>query len=99
MAVLVISELPGITRIDDRRWAPMMARLREQAGLVVHADGPAEHGWRVVSIWETQEDFERFFDSAIKPNLPAGAPARDRVSELRYVLLRESHANADVDHR
>src|SRR5713226_2877828 len=92
VAVLVISELPGVTSDVAEQWAPMMARLRRQPGLVIHADGPTERGWRVISIWDSREDFERFFDSAIKPNLPPGAPARDVVSDLRAVLLPDRQA-------
>lgn len=87
MAVLVISELSGVSDLGAEQWAPMMTRLRRQPGLLVHADGPTDHGWRVVSIWDSKEDFERFFDSAIRPNLPLGAPPRDVVSNLRFVLL------------
>ena len=87
MAVLVISELPGVSDVGPEQWAPMMTRLRAQPGLLVHADGPTERGWRVVSIWDSREDFERFFDSAIKPNLPLGTPSRDVISELRFVLM------------
>ena len=84
----MISELPGLSDVGPEQLAPMLTRLRAQPGLLVHADGPTDRGWRVVSIWDSREDFERFFDSAIKPNLPPGAPTRDLVSELRYVLLR-----------
>lgn len=87
MAVLVISELSGVSDLGSEQWAPMMTRLRGQPGLLVHADGPTDLGWRVVSIWDSKADFERFFDSAIRPNLPQGAPSRDVVSELRFVLV------------
>lgn len=87
MAILVISELPGVSDVGPEQWTPMMTRLRGQPGLLVHADGPIDGGWRVVSIWDSREDFDRFFDSAIRPNLPPGAPSRDVVSDLRFVLL------------
>lgn len=87
MAVLVISELPGVSDVGPEQWAPMINRLLGQRGLLLHADGPTEQGWRVVSIWDSREDFQRFFDSAIRPNLPLGAPSRDVVSELRFVLM------------
>ena len=65
----------------------MMARLRRQPGLLVHADGPGDRGWRVVSIWESEGDFQRFFEAVIQPNLPPGARTRDAVSDLRTVLI------------
>jgi hypothetical protein len=91
MAVLVTSDLPGVTGLEERERAPMMKLLRKQKGLIVHADGPSDRGWRAVSIWQSREDFERFFEAAIKPNLPPGAPVRDTVWELRYVLLAQQH--------
>jgi hypothetical protein len=87
MAVLVTSDLLGVTDLEDRERAPMMKLLRKQKGLMLHADGPSDCGWRAISIWESREDFERFFDAAIRPNLPPGAPVRDVVSELSHVLL------------
>jgi hypothetical protein len=99
MAVLVTSDLPGVTGLEDRELAPMVKLLRKQKGLIVHADGPGDHGWRAISIWESREDFERFFDAAIKPNLPPGAPVRDTVSELRYVLLPEQCDNRGEEDR
>lgn len=93
MAVLVISDLPGVNWDDGHDASPMLARLRAQPGLLVHADGPADHGWRVVSIWESREDFQRFFDTLIKPNLPPGAPERDAVSDLRFVLIPNNPVN------
>jgi hypothetical protein len=87
MAVLVTSDFPGVTSLEDRELAPMVTLLRKQQGLILHADGPTDNGWRAISIWESMEDFERFFEATIKPNLPLGAPVRDAVSELRHVLL------------
>lgn len=56
----------------------------------MYADGPTHQGWRAISVWKSRDDFEHFYDTAIKPNLPPGAPVRDAVSELRHVVVRGS---------
>ena len=94
MAVLVISEFPGVTRAEAEQWAqgPIASGLRRQPGLMLQADGPMDRGWRVISVWDSQTDFQRFYDTTIKPNLLPGAPSRDVVSELRGVVLPEREA-------
>ena len=87
MAVLVVTEIPGTTPGDEERWVAQADRVRRQPGFVFQAHGPTPVGWRVISVWESAEDFNRFYDREIRPNLPAGAPERDLVSELRDVVL------------
>jgi hypothetical protein len=89
MAVLVISEFPGVTRAEAEQWAqgPVASGALRQPGLMLQADGPTDQGWRLISVWDWQADFRRLYDTTIKPNLPPGAPARDVVSELRDVVL------------
>ena len=39
-------------------------------GLIVHTAGPRdEGGWRVVDVWESKEDFEKFFSQKLKSAL------------------------------
>lgn len=94
MAVLVTTEIPGATPGDAERWATLAERLRRQPGFVFQADGAIAGGWRVISVWNSREDFQRFYDSEIKPNLPPGAPQRDEVNELRDVVLSEKEARS-----
>jgi hypothetical protein len=52
-------------------------------GFVLHAAGPSPAGgWRVVEVWESQEDSETWFDENVKPNLPP-----DVVSDRKYYPL------------
>jgi hypothetical protein len=32
------------------------------AGLVVHAAGPTDEGFRIVGVWESEQDWQRFAD-------------------------------------
>ena len=48
------------------------------AGLLLHAAGPTDEGFRVIDVWESRADWERFRDRPpAGPESPAGA-FRDR---------------------
>jgi hypothetical protein len=50
----------------------MMPVMRASKGFIAHTGGPSPSGgWRVVEIWETEEDGQDWFDKNVKPNLPA----------------------------
>jgi len=74
MPVLLIAEVPNLTEeayavMDDQR-TPLM---RASKGFICHASGPnPAGGWRVVQIWESEEDSQNWFDNNIKPILPPG---------------------------
>jgi len=99
VAVLVLTEMAGTTAKDGKRWEPVMARLRRATGFVLQADGPMDGGWRLVSVWERREDFNHWYESVVKPNLPPGTPTRDRVYELPNVVFAEKHLNRDSGDR
>lgn len=75
MPVLMIGEVPNLS---EETYAGMVGQLmpvmRASKGFVSHAGGPSpDGGWRVVEIWESEEDGEKWFDDNVKPNLPPGA--------------------------
>jgi hypothetical protein len=68
MAVLMIQEVPGGTK---EQYEEVVSRLSDGRGLsspgdwpvegiIVHAAGPTDDGWRVVDVWESEEAFQRF---------------------------------------
>lgn len=71
MAVLMIAEVPNLT---EETYSGMLGQLRPlmQAakGFIAHAGGPSPAGgWRVVEMWESEQDSEAWFDEHVKPNL------------------------------
>ena len=74
MAVLMIAEVPGLTEdVYAGMVGGMMPGIRASKGFVSHAGGPSPSGgWRVVEVWETQEDSDEWFNNNVKPNLPPG---------------------------
>jgi hypothetical protein len=72
MAVLMIGEVPNLT---EETYAGLLEGLKPSLlaanGFIAHSGGPhPEGGWRVVEMWETEEDGQRWFDEKVKPILP-----------------------------
>lgn len=95
MAVLVMQELPGVSRETyDGVNEKLNPAGMPPAGLIVHTSGPADGGWRIVDVWESAEDFNRFRDERVVPAVMAYAqeagvePATPQitVSELYDVI-------------
>jgi hypothetical protein len=61
-------EMPGVgeemaTRVEvEVGEAPI-------AGLVAHVSGPSPTGWRIIDVWETEEDYNRFLVERLNPAL------------------------------
>jgi hypothetical protein len=95
VAVLVKQELEGVTQeMYDAVQGRLNAETDPPAGLIVHASGPVDGGWRIVDVWESAEDFQSFSDERIRPAVMAfaqeagiepGAP-QVTVSELYDVI-------------
>jgi hypothetical protein len=59
-------EMPGVTEA-------MTVRVDEEVGsapvpgLVAHVSGPSNDGWRIIDIWETEADQQRFQTERLGP--------------------------------
>lgn len=84
MAVLMIGEVPDLTEeIYGGMIGQLMPLMRASKGFMSHAGGPSPSGgWRVVEIWESEEDGKAWFNDNVKPNLPPGI-----VPDRRYYPL------------
>jgi heme-degrading monooxygenase HmoA len=74
MAVLMTAQIPGATKemIDGLR--PVLDAIRSANGFIIHTNGPVPGGWRVIEVWESQADFEAWFEASVKPAFPEGGP-------------------------
>lgn len=72
MPVLMIGDVPNLTEeVYAGMLEQLMPLLRASKGFIAHSGGPnPAGGWRVVEMWETEEDGQRWFDENVKPNLP-----------------------------
>lgn len=88
MAVLMTAQLPGGTKeMIDGMTSQLEGQMRSAQGFILHANGAAPGGWRVTEVWDSQADFEAWFDSHVKPAFPEGAPTPSiTFDELNHVL-------------
>jgi hypothetical protein len=72
MATLMIAEVPNLTEeIYGGMVSELTPLLRAAKGFISHAGGPNPGGgWRVVEVWETEADGQRWFVESVEPNLP-----------------------------
>jgi heme-degrading monooxygenase HmoA len=84
MAVLMIGEVPNLTEeIYGGMVGQMTPLMRASKGFIAHTGGPSPTGgWRVVEIWESEEDGANWFEANVRPNLPP-----DIVPDRRYYPL------------
>ena len=76
MAYALITETPGGTK---EQYEQVMQETGQAGpdleGQLVHIAGPVEGGWLVVTVWESQEVCEKFFNEKVKPaRQKAGMP-------------------------
>jgi hypothetical protein len=80
MAIVMTAEVPGITAQQGRGMLDQVQQqLRQSKGFISHASGPMQGGYRVIEVWQSREDEERFFDAVVVPMLKAaGAPVPEQ---------------------
>jgi hypothetical protein len=62
MAVALMVEFPHVTQVQYETARGLIGEALPP-GLLLHVAGPTENGWRVLEVWNTPEDVERFFGS------------------------------------
>ena len=89
MAVLMIGEVPNLTEeIYGGMIGQLEPSLHSADGFISHAGGPSPSGgWRVVETWESEEQATAWFETNVRPNLPAGI-----VPERQYYPLHTAFA-------
>ncbi|MEV0597410.1 hypothetical protein [Nonomuraea cavernae] len=55
----VLQEMPGVSEQEYRQVERHLGPDRPP-GLLAHVAGPAEGGWRIINIWESEDAFRRF---------------------------------------
>ena len=87
MSVLIIAEVKGQTQQGYEAMRASLADLMKSApGFILHAGHATPDGWRIVEVWETKEDSDRFYAKIVAPNLPPGIHPKRSVQELHGLL-------------
>ena len=70
MAIAVVTDAPGESQEGyDAVSAHLDLEREPVAGLILHAAGPIEGGWRVIDVWESEQDADRFVQDRLRPAL------------------------------
>jgi hypothetical protein len=59
-----------------------MAQDEPPAGLLAHAAGFTGNGFRIFEVWESQADFDRFFEETLTPILQEVGAPDDREPQM-----------------
>ncbi|MGL6280733.1 MAG: hypothetical protein ACRC50_14405 [Gaiella sp.] len=88
MAYATVRDIPAswdrYTAVSDTLADPV------PPGLLLHVAGPTDEGFRVIEIWESREDFERFQTTRpveVETLAPATLRELDGVSTIHGSLL------------
>ena len=67
----------------------MTPLMRGSKGFIAHTGGPSpDGGWRVVEIWETEEDGQDWFDKNVKRLLPPDIVPNRKYYELHTAFTK-----------
>ena len=91
MAIMVTAKMPGSSQEEADRFKDLLHdKLKQAPGFIFHADGPVDSGWQVVDAWESREDFDRWYETEVKPNLREGQDqgGPPNIVELANVVTR-----------
>ena len=70
MAILVVGEATGMTAEEDAAAAHQLYPEGSlPAGFRIRMAGPMDGGWRIVTLWDSEADWERFRDGMLIPAL------------------------------
>jgi hypothetical protein len=79
--VLVVVEVPGGSSALDAVLTDAWGLASSPpAGNLLRMAGPMEGGWRVVSLWESRQQFETFLEERLHLSLDAAAAGEPVVS-------------------
>ena len=90
MAVLMIGEVPNLTEeVYSGMIGQLESGLRSAKGFISHAGGPSPSGgWRVVEVWDSEEEAQSWFEANVEPNLPPGVTPDRQFSTLHTAFAR-----------
>ena len=79
MAVVVVNEIEGGSQDLYERVNPKAMPDGLPDGCQLHIAGPIEGGWRVITVWESEERFQQFREESLIPAMRE-AGAEDRIA-------------------
>ena len=88
MAVVVVNEQQGGTQeIYEQNVEKVMPGGQLPEGCQLHIAGPSESGWRVITVWDSEDQFEQFRNEKLMPVLSeAGVTPNISVKPAHRVI-------------
>ncbi|HXA43277.1 MAG TPA: hypothetical protein VNV65_10260 [Candidatus Solibacter sp.] len=91
MAVMVIANDPTGTPEAAMKYKALLEdKLLEAPGFIAQVTGPVEDGYQIVTVWDSQDDFQHWFENHVRPVLPAEAQSGPppQIHQLDTVTVR-----------
>jgi hypothetical protein len=80
MAVVIVNEMRGADQsVYDELNPKVMPEGKLPDGCQLHIAGPIEGGWRVITVWDSEDRFQEFRQSTLIPALQESGHS-DRVA-------------------
>jgi hypothetical protein len=92
MSVVVSAVAPGFSaELYEAVTVRAMPGDQLPDGCKLHIAGPVEQGWRVITVWESREAFDRFREEKLLPALrevagEAPPPAEPEISPVHKLI-------------
>ena len=69
MAVVVVAETDGGQEMYDAVSSRVMPDGKLPDGCQLHIAGPSDSGWRVITVWDSEDQFHQFRNDKLIPAL------------------------------
>jgi hypothetical protein len=80
MAIVIVNEIEGGSQdLYDQVNSKVMPGGNLPDGCQVHIAGPMENGWRVITVWDSDDQFQQFRDQKLIPAI-RDAGGEDRIA-------------------
>jgi hypothetical protein len=80
MAVVIVNEIEGGTQeLYDNVNPRVLPDGKLPEGCTVHIAGPTDTGWRVITVWDSDEQFQQFRNEKLIPAMQE-AGTEDRIA-------------------
>ena len=87
MAVVVVGVIPGGNQETyENVSAKVMPGGQLPDGCQLHVAGPVDEGWRIITVWDSPEQLQRFRDEKLLPALHEAGVEDNVVPEVSPVF-------------
>jgi heme-degrading monooxygenase HmoA len=80
MPISMINRVQGMSaEAYDQVMTQVAEPLSQSEGFISHAAVETADGMAVTEVWETREQWQSWFDTSVRPHMPADAPEPELV--------------------